>query len=308
MQRVGAAVGDAGERDRGDRVQAGGGQRARGAARARRARRPRARPPRRSRARSTASQSASSSAEASCSWIASMQPITSRIATGSLTPDSPSSVRAIRAAQRRSAQHGEHRGGVNDPVAILLVIGCLRGQSRPRAANLDALFSLPSAALTLEVSLGLHPTGSGSVCFRAAEGYAAAATQDEAVALVDMDGGPTHREPGGRVRLHLADRPRRPGGHGRAGDRPARGQLGPGGAGVRHRAALLDGRLPRRHRRAGVPRLPLQAGHVLPVLPDGREQPRHPAGAAGPRRRRASTCPSRRTPRRWMPIWGISEG
>ncbi len=67
----------------------------------------------------------------------------------------------------------------------------LRGQSRPRTANLDALFSLPSAALTLEVSLGLHPTGSGSVCFRAAEGYAAAATQDEAVALVDMDGGPT---------------------------------------------------------------------------------------------------------------------
>ena len=67
----------------------------------------------------------------------------------------------------------------------------LRGHSRPRAANLDALFSLPSAAMTLEASLGLHPTGSGSVCFRAAEGQAAAATQSEAAALVAVDGGPT---------------------------------------------------------------------------------------------------------------------
>ncbi len=66
----------------------------------------------------------------------------------------------------------------------------LRGQSRPRRANLDALFGLPSAALTLEVSMGLRPTGSGSVCFRAAEGQAAGATQREATALLDLDGGP----------------------------------------------------------------------------------------------------------------------
>jgi hypothetical protein len=66
----------------------------------------------------------------------------------------------------------------------------LRGQSRPRKANLDALFSLPSAALTLEASLGLHPTGSGAVCFRAAEGQAAAFTQQEAADLVSVDGGP----------------------------------------------------------------------------------------------------------------------
>ena len=66
----------------------------------------------------------------------------------------------------------------------------LRGQSRPRKANLDALFGLPSAALTLEASMGLHPTGVGSVCFRAAEGQAAVTTQQEAVALVALDGGP----------------------------------------------------------------------------------------------------------------------
>src|ERR1700710_1444972 len=66
----------------------------------------------------------------------------------------------------------------------------LRGQSRPRKANLDALFGLPSAALTLEAGMGLHPTGAGSVCFRAAEGQAAATTQQEAVDLVALDGGP----------------------------------------------------------------------------------------------------------------------
>ncbi len=66
----------------------------------------------------------------------------------------------------------------------------LRGHTTPRKANLDALFALPSAALTLEASLGLHPTGTGAVCFRAAEGMASAATQQEASALVAVDGGP----------------------------------------------------------------------------------------------------------------------
>jgi hypothetical protein len=66
----------------------------------------------------------------------------------------------------------------------------LRGQSRPRKANLDALFSLPSAALSLEAAMDLHPTGIGSVCFRAAEGHAATVTQQEAADLVAVDGGP----------------------------------------------------------------------------------------------------------------------
>ncbi len=66
----------------------------------------------------------------------------------------------------------------------------LRGHSEPRPARLDALFALPSAAMTLEASLGLHPTGTGAVCFRAAEGMAAAATQQEAADLVAVDGGP----------------------------------------------------------------------------------------------------------------------
>jgi hypothetical protein len=69
----------------------------------------------------------------------------------------------------------------------------LRGQTRPRPAKLDALFSLPSAAMTLEASLDLVPTGVGSVCFRAAEGRASAESQQEASELIDFDGGPQVR-------------------------------------------------------------------------------------------------------------------
>jgi hypothetical protein len=61
------------------------------------------------------------------------------------------------------------------------------GRSRPKQANLDALFGVPSAAITLQASLGLEPTGSGSVCYRAAEGPAFRQTQDEVVALLDAD-------------------------------------------------------------------------------------------------------------------------
>lgn len=66
----------------------------------------------------------------------------------------------------------------------------LRGRTTPKAATLDALFSVPSAALTLEAGVGLHPTGAGSVCFRAAEGRASQLSQAEATELVGLDGGP----------------------------------------------------------------------------------------------------------------------
>lgn len=62
----------------------------------------------------------------------------------------------------------------------------LRGRTRPKPPQLDQLFALPSAAMTLQASLGLLPTGSGSVCFRAAEGRAAALTQQDAAALVGV--------------------------------------------------------------------------------------------------------------------------
>lgn len=49
------------------------------------------------------------------------------------------------------------------------LLDILRGQRAPRRADLDALFALSSAALTLEAGMGLRPTGRAGVCFKAVE-------------------------------------------------------------------------------------------------------------------------------------------
>lgn len=64
------------------------------------------------------------------------------------------------------------------------LLDTLLGRSRPKPANLDALFAVPDAALTLESAAGFRPTGVGSVCFRAAEGAAATAATTEGQALL----------------------------------------------------------------------------------------------------------------------------
>ena len=61
------------------------------------------------------------------------------------------------------------------------------GRSRPKQANLDSLFLVPSAAITLETTIGLRPTGEGSVCFRGAAGGAFQQTQDDVVELLNAD-------------------------------------------------------------------------------------------------------------------------
>lgn len=67
-------------------------------------------------------------------------------------------------------------------------LDALLGRSRPKQANLDALFAVPNAALTLETTLGLVPTGDGSVCYRSAAGVAFAETQRDLVELVRSTG------------------------------------------------------------------------------------------------------------------------
>ncbi|MDP3892436.1 hypothetical protein [Nocardioides sp.] len=63
----------------------------------------------------------------------------------------------------------------------------LTGRRAPRRPRLDSLFAIPTAAITLETAAGLRPTGSGSVCFRAAAGAAFAATQADIVDLLRQD-------------------------------------------------------------------------------------------------------------------------
>ncbi|MEV0229140.1 hypothetical protein [Nonomuraea sp. NPDC050786] len=63
-------------------------------------------------------------------------------------------------------------------------LDALLGRSKPVKPNLDALFALPSAAVTLQAATGLVPTGLGSVAFRAAEGGAFAALERDVKALL----------------------------------------------------------------------------------------------------------------------------
>lgn len=66
----------------------------------------------------------------------------------------------------------------------------LLGRSDPVQPDLDQLFALPSAALTLQASLDFKPTGVGSVAFRAPIGRAFAEVQADIQALLDLDEGP----------------------------------------------------------------------------------------------------------------------
>ncbi len=61
----------------------------------------------------------------------------------------------------------------------------ISGRSRPKRANLDSLFLVPSAAITLQTAAGLMPTGDGSVCYRAATGAGFHETQRDIVALLE---------------------------------------------------------------------------------------------------------------------------
>ena len=65
------------------------------------------------------------------------------------------------------------------------------GRSKPAKANLDVLFAVPQAALTLEAGGGFTFTGVGSVCYRPNEGAAFLATEKEVVELLNAGGGTT---------------------------------------------------------------------------------------------------------------------
>src|SRR5699024_12434226 len=63
----------------------------------------------------------------------------------------------------------------------------LLGRSKPKEPNLDDLFAVPPAALTLEARSGITPTGVGAVAFREVEGGAFDRAEQEARALIAAD-------------------------------------------------------------------------------------------------------------------------
>ncbi|MFG2548624.1 hypothetical protein ACGFWF_01565 [Streptomyces sp. NPDC048581] len=67
------------------------------------------------------------------------------------------------------------------------LLDILLGRTKPVAPDLDQLFGLPSAAVTLEAAAGFRPTGNGAVCFAAVEGAAFEQTHREVQALLDAD-------------------------------------------------------------------------------------------------------------------------
>jgi hypothetical protein len=67
------------------------------------------------------------------------------------------------------------------------LLDILLGRTKPVTPDLDQLFALPSAAVTLEAAAGFTPTGQGAVCFASVEGAAFEQTHREVQALLDAD-------------------------------------------------------------------------------------------------------------------------
>src|ERR671923_3056786 len=65
------------------------------------------------------------------------------------------------------------------------LLDAILGRTRPVRPDLDQLFAIPSAAVTLQAGAGFTPTGLGSVCFASVEGGAFTRIQEEARALLD---------------------------------------------------------------------------------------------------------------------------
>jgi hypothetical protein len=65
-------------------------------------------------------------------------------------------------------------------------LDALLGRTKPVPPNLDQLFALPGALLTLQAGTDFTPTGSGSVCFRAAEGRAFGDIEKDVQELLNM--------------------------------------------------------------------------------------------------------------------------
>ncbi|HEX3897818.1 MAG TPA: hypothetical protein VHW74_01490 [Mycobacteriales bacterium] len=67
------------------------------------------------------------------------------------------------------------------------LLNTVLGRSKPAKPNLDDLFALPGAAVTLQAAADLLPTGIGSVCVKPAEGGAFAGLQTEIQQLLTVN-------------------------------------------------------------------------------------------------------------------------
>jgi len=69
------------------------------------------------------------------------------------------------------------------------LLDTLLGRTKPVQSNLDALFALPSAAITLQSAAGMTCSGHAGVCFKPPTGQGFTDMEAEVVKLLDLDGG-----------------------------------------------------------------------------------------------------------------------
>ncbi len=67
------------------------------------------------------------------------------------------------------------------------LLDTILGRTKPVRANLDALFALPSAAVTLESGTGLVPSGHAGVCWKPPAGRSVTDVQQEIAELLQLD-------------------------------------------------------------------------------------------------------------------------
>ena len=73
-------------------------------------------------------------------------------------------------------------------------VDTILGRTKPTKANLDALFAVPGAAITLEAAMGLTSAGAAAVCFKPATAYDFATTCAEITELLELSGKDTGSE------------------------------------------------------------------------------------------------------------------
>jgi hypothetical protein len=68
------------------------------------------------------------------------------------------------------------------------LLNTILGRTKPVQSDLDALFALPSASITLQSAAGLSCSGHAGVCFKPPSGQGFEDMQAEVVKLLEMDG------------------------------------------------------------------------------------------------------------------------
>ena len=73
------------------------------------------------------------------------------------------------------------------------LLDTLLGRTKPVPSNLDALFALPSASITLQSAAGMTCSGRAGVCYKPPSGQGFEDMEAEVVKLLDMDGSTLHK-------------------------------------------------------------------------------------------------------------------